>query len=290
MPDVALTRRALFRQATARLHAAGVAAAERDVMWLWRGVAADSTGVDWALAAASVPSERVRAFERAVQRRAAGEPLAYILGRAGFRTLELAVDRRVLIPRPETEGLVQHVLDWATASGRWGRVADVGTGSGCIALSLATEGRFAEIVATDRSEDALTVARANAARLGARNVRMEQGDLLAALDRASFDAIVSNPPYVTAAEYAGLDASVRDFEPALALVGGADGTEPTRRLIDGAAHHLADGGLLAIEVDCSRGEAVAAYARTRGWPDARIAADVFGRPRFFLATKLGAVS
>lgn len=289
MPDVTVSRAALLREATARLQAAGVASAQREVMWLWRASGDDAEGPRWALDAGPVATDRAQAFERMVARRASGEPLAYAVGRAGFRTLELAVDRRVLIPRPETEGLVQHVLDWAAASGRWGRAADIGTGSGCIALSLATEGRFSEIIATDLSEDALQLARENAQRLGLARVRFASGDLLAALDDGRFDVIVSNPPYVTAAEHAKLEAGVREFEPAGALVGGPDGLVPTRTLIEGAASHLTEGGLLAIEVDCDRGAAVAAYARSRGWPDARIAADVFGRPRFFLATTQGAV-
>jgi release factor glutamine methyltransferase len=221
----------------------------------------------------------------------ASEPRAYVEGIAGFRLLELVVDRRVLIPRPETEGLVERVL--AFAATRWGRgkgeggtVLDLGTGSGCIALSLATEGRFARIVGTDVSEDALAVARSNAERV--RPDRMPEFRLGAYFEPVRgerFNVIVSNPPYIAAPEYAELDPSVRDFEPRVALESGPDGLAHTRAILQAAPDYLAPGGLLALEVDSRRADTSAALARDSGLGDVRVERDVFDRPRFLLARK-----
>lgn len=210
------------------------------------------------------------------------EPRQYVEGIAGFRLLELVVDRRVLIPRPETEGLVDWVLREAGAR----TVLDVGTGSGCIALSLATEGRFARIVATDVSAEALEVARLNAARV--RPTPMPEfrlGAFFEPVRGERFDVIVANPPYIAAPEYAELDPSVRDYEPRLALESGPDGLAHTRAIIDAAPGHLTPGGLLALEVDSRRGEESATLARARGFREVRVERDVFDRPRFLLARK-----
>jgi release factor glutamine methyltransferase len=205
--------------------------------------------------------------------------------------LELVVDRRVLIPRPETEGLVERVLRFAAA--RWGRgkgeggtVLDLGTGSGCIALSLAMEGRFSRIVATDVSAEALEVARLNADRVRP-PLRLEfrLGAFFQPVKGERFDVIVSNPPYVAGPEYAGLDPGVRDFEPRVALESGPDGLAHTRAILQAAPEHLAPGGLVALEVDSQRPEASAALARDSGFGDVRVECDVFDRPRFLLARK-----
>lgn len=221
--------------------------------------------------------------------RGPAEPRAYAEGVAGFRYLDLLVDRRVLIPRPETEGLVERVLAWS--AGRWGRgngegrtVLDLGTGSGCIALSLATEGRFSRIVATDVSAGALEVARENARRVGPERVpEFRLGHLFEPVAGERFDVIVSNPPYIAEPEYPELDQSVRDFEPREALLSGPDGLAHTRAILEGALEHLAPGGLVALEVDSRRAEPSAALARVAGFQDVRVEPDVFDRPRFLLA-------
>jgi release factor glutamine methyltransferase len=252
----------VLRGARTRLAAAGVGDAGREARWL-----AEAAGRDGGAG-----------FDALVARRAAGEPLAYVTGEAGFRRLLLRVDRRVLIPRPETEGLVERVLREAPA----GRVVDVGTGSGCIALALADEGRYAEVVATDRSRDALAVASANAARLGL-PLSFLAGDLLEPLAGRRFDAVVSNPPYLSAVECAALDPAVRDWEPAGALASGPEGMDHVRRLLAGAGAVLAPGGLLALEVDERRADLTAAEATRQGWTGVIVQDDLFGRPRYVLA-------
>jgi release factor glutamine methyltransferase len=268
------------------LAAAGVADARREALALLAAIAETSPGALWARRAEPVAPAVATAFGRAVTQRSWGMPAAYAAGTAAFRTLELAVDRRVLIPRPETEGLVQRVLEWCRARGTWGVAADIGTGSGCIALSLATEGQFTQVIATDASEGALAVARHNAAALRApAGIEFRAGDLLWALGIQRVDVIVSNPPYVASDEWASLDAAVRDYEPRLALVGGSDGLAHTTVLLRQARGRLEPGGLLALEVDCRRANRTLALARAEGWSSARIERDLFGRERYLLAER-----
>jgi release factor glutamine methyltransferase len=198
----------------------------------------------------------------------------------GFRHLTLRSDRRALIPRPETEGLVELVL--ARAPG--GRVADIGTGSGCIALSLATEGVYDQVVGIDLSAEALGLAEENRRLTGA-HVELVRADLCAPLGPGSVDALVSNPPYLTESEYAALDASVRDWEPTLALASGADGLQAIGRLLDVGRSVVRPGGWLALEIDCARAQLCAGRAGASGWTDVAIHADLFGRERYLLARR-----
>jgi release factor glutamine methyltransferase len=169
---------------------------------------------------------------------------------------------------------------------RSGLIADVGTGSGCIALSLALEGSFSRIVAIDRSPHALALARLNREGMGAGGaVEFVLADLCAPLRPGVFDALISNPPYLTAAEYSSLDGSVRDWEPELALVSGEDGLEATMRLLDHGRSVLRPGGWLALEVDCSRAQVAADRAGGLGWQDVTIHTDLFGRERYLLAQR-----
>jgi release factor glutamine methyltransferase len=231
-------------------------------------------------------AEELAAFKERLRRRAKREPLQYIDGKAAFRDLWLAVDPRVLIPRPETEVLVQAVLDWA--EGRDGLSAlDVGTGSGAIALALATEGPFARVVATDLSAGALEVARANReAAAPDAPVEFREGSLFAPVAGERFDVVVSNPPYVGAEERDALDAEVRDWEPAGALFAGAGGLDILRPLVAGAPAHLAPGGLLAMEMGAAQADAVCALVRETGaFTDPRVIRDLAGRDRIVLAEK-----
>jgi release factor glutamine methyltransferase len=223
----------------------------------------------------------------AVARLQSGAPFAYAVGRAAFRRLTLDVDERVLIPRPETEGLVEEVL--RTTQGMGGCAIDVGTGSGAIALSLASEGSFDRVVATDVSTDALVVARQNATRLtGALRVPVEfrQGSLLAPVQDIRAAVIVSNPPYIAYEEAAELPTSVRDWEPALALMSGADGMSATAAIIHGAADLLQRDGVLALEVDARRAslaaELLAVDSRYR---EIAVRLDLAGRERFVVARR-----
>lgn len=283
-----------------RLARAGLPQPRQEALALWAAISGLGLGDAWLKADEGIDELLGARFREAVERRAAGEPRAYAAGRAGFRTLDLLVDRRVLIPRPETEGLVELVLKeagarWPAAgapaegpacSGERPSVLDLGTGSGCIALSLALEGRFGRIVATDVSPEALEVARANLARLSPEpRVELRLGSWFEPVAGEQFDVIVSNPPYVAEGEYAELDLGVRDFEPRLALVSGSDGLEATRAILGGARDYLRSGGLLAMEVDSRRAAASARVARHSGWPAVRIERDLFGRPRYLLATK-----
>lgn len=221
----------------------------------------------------------------AADQRASGAPLAYAVGRANFRTLTLDVDQRVLIPRPETELLVDFVLE---RSARGGIAVDVGTGSGAIAIAIATEGRFDRVVATDISSDALDVARANARRYGAQ-IDFFEGSLLKGADAGvgrRLAVVVSNPPYIAFGDIEALPTSVRNWEPAVALFTGRDGLALTARLVRQAATRLAPGGLLALEVDARRASLVAELVSS----DARyegvgVRLDLSGRERFVLATR-----
>lgn len=224
----------------------------------------------------------------ATKRRAAGAPIQYAAGRAAFRHLTLDVDERVLIPRPETELLVEIVLE-RTIAERGGIAADVGTGSGAIALALATEGRFEQVIATDVSLDALAVARANTARYAGHScarVDLRHGSLLGVVPERGLRAVVSNPPYISFDEAAELPAAVRDWEPSVALFSGADGMATTEQLVRQAAVSLAPGGVLALEGDMRRVGVVADFTRTLdAYVDVQVLADLTGRDRFVVARK-----
>ena len=224
----------------------------------------------------------------AAERRSTGMPLEYAAGRAAFRHLTLAVDQRVLIPRPETEQLVEVVLEM-TGDARGGSVVDVGTGSGAIALALASEGHFAKVMGTDVSLDALAVARANAQTLAEASwarIELRHGSLLGPVGETGLAAVVSNPPYISFAEAGALPASVRDWEPAVALFAGDDGMAAIAQLIREAASRLAPLGLLALEVDSRRAEVAAELARTNGaYVDVRVLLDLTGRERFVVARR-----
>jgi len=233
--------------------------------------------------------EEREAFKPLLRRRAGREPLQYIIGRTGFRELELKTDPRVLIPRPETELLVQEVLDWASAGAE--SVWDMGTGAGAVALSLAAEGTWTRVVATDVSPEALSVAADNAERydLGG-HVEFREGSLFEPLEEGErFDVIVSNPPYIAESEKGELQPEVRDWEPPEALFAGEDGLDVIRQLVAGAPKHLLSGGLLALECGLGQAEGIAADVQATGaFGAVRIRADLTGRPRFVTAER-GAV-
>jgi release factor glutamine methyltransferase len=225
-------------------------------------------------------------FWAMVERRAAGEPLQYVLGRWGFRRLDLAVDRRVLIPRPETEWVVDAALAHVPTD-RPSVVVDLGTGSGAIALAVADE-RWprVRVVGTDASASALALARANLAGLGRRGtgVELHQGDWWAALPgelKRTIDVVVANPPYVAASD--PLPAEVADWEPVGALVAGPSGLEALAVVVGGAPAWLRPGGVLVCEIGETQGGAVRRLAGAAGLVDVEVRPDPTGSDRILVA-------
>jgi release factor glutamine methyltransferase len=203
-------------------------------------------------------SDELGRFRELVKRRRVREPIAYILGAREFYGRTFRVDRRVLVPRPDTEALVEAALERTRAVSMSMRALDLCTGSGCVAITLARERPTSLVFATDASADALAVARDNALRLGANRVAFRLGDLYAAVDPGyRFDLVTSNPPYIATGEIETLQPDVRDFEPRLALEAGSDGLALVRRVVAGAPAQLARNGVLAVEVGAGQAPAVA---------------------------------
>lgn len=229
-------------------------------------------------------------FREWVRQAAEGKPVAYLLGTREFFSLEFEVTPDVLIPRPETETLVERAIEAARAAPLGqseARILDLCTGSGCIAISLAKHLPQARFVATDISSDALEVARRNADRhdVGER-IAFHAGDLYDAMpDAAAFDIITCNPPYVSTTDTESLDANVRDYEPHVALFGGPDGLEIIRRVVDGAAERLSGGGLLFIEVAYDQATAVRALLAEADWEQIETYRDLADHERIVQARR-----
>jgi len=219
-------------------------------------------------------------FATLLQRRIAGEPVAYLLGRRGFWTLDLAVSPATLIPRPETERLVELALE-RLPEGVPLRIADLGTGSGAIALALASERPLAQIVATDMSGDAIAVAAGNARQHGLANVAFRQGSWHAPLADERFDLIATNPPYIASDDPHLAQGDLR-FEPATALASGHDGLDDIRLIIAGAPTHLQPGGWLLMEHGWDQGEAIRALLEGAGFVEVETALDLEQRDRVSL--------
>ncbi len=244
----------------------------------------------------AVGETELERFRELVRRAGEQEPIAYLTGKAPFFNLELLVDRGVLIPRPDTETLVENVLQMArrTVGLEHARVLDLCTGSGCIVLAILERLKGASAVATDLSDKAVQVASANAAKLGLSDrVRILTGDLYEPIsaqgdiaDVQPFDLIVSNPPYIPSGDIAKLDRNVRDYEPHEALDGGEDGLAFHRRILAGAADRLAVGGRIYLEIQFNQGEAVGGLmAATKGLKEIRVLKDYAGHDRVVTAVK-----
>ena len=260
-------------QATARLARAGVESPAVDAEILLAHVLGTTRSALRADRGRELDIEEREALGRLLARRATREPLAYVLGEWGFRRLTLAVDARVLVPRPETEIVVERCL--ARLAGlEEPRVLDVGTGSGAIALAIADEHPGARVTGMDASGDALAVARENAARVGLA-VELVEADLFAGLPAGPWDLVVSNPPYVAPDEIESLEPEVRDWEPREALVG--EGA--TEAIAEGARAVLRPGGALVFEVADGEAARVSALLGDLGYADVMATKDLTGRDR-----------
>ena len=281
-----------------RLAEAGVEAAEAEARWLIEA-ASGYEGIESMSISQRVPHANAQAhLDAMVERRLHGEPLQYALGSWAFRELDLLVDERVLIPRPETEWVVEIALEEAVRAGlrRGGRaaldaettavVADLGTGSGAIALALAAELPDVTVWATDANPDALTVARANVAGCAATRVRLAEGSWFAALPevlRGRLALVVANPPYVASSEIESLPAEVAQFEPRDALVSGPTGLEAIEEIVVAAPNWLAPDASLVVEIAPHQAGAASALSATAGFQNVDIRDDLTGRPRVLVA-------
>ena len=286
------SRREAWTWGAARLRAAGIDAAPLEGQILLRHAAGISREELLARPGSRLHARASSAYRRLIARRAAGVPVSYLVGRREFFGIDLAVDRHVLIPRPETEQLVDIVTRELRAHPA-PRIVDVGTGSGAIAIAVARALPRATVLATDVSAAALRVARRNAGRWGvADRIVWGRGPGLRPLDRAAGDqrpdAVVSNPPYIPTSQIEGLPVEVREHEPRVALDGGPDGLSVHREIVAGAASYLAPGGLLVLEVAAAWDQAAAVArlieaTRRFGLPD--VIRDYAGMDRVVVARR-----
>ena len=281
----------LARKAAARLRAAKIEPADLLAEWL----VAERMGcrrMDLPfLKGQSLADEKTAWFDDDLARLETGEPLAYVLGYADFRGRRIALDARALVPRPETEQLVELIMKcndlWRMPEPR---VADVGAGSGCIAITLALEQPAARILAIDIEQTALALARENAERWSVQNrIEFLCNDLMQGLAEASLDAVVANLPYIAEHEINTLDCSVRAFEPHAALDGGSDGLVLIRRLVAQAVKILRPGGRLFLEIGATQGQAVQALLKDRNYSNINVLPDYAGLSRFAVAAIPNAV-
>jgi release factor glutamine methyltransferase len=296
------TWRAAHDAALARLIVGRVETAPSDARWITLAAAGVDPTEFVAIEHEQPPARALGRLDAMVARRLAGVPVQYVIGSWSFRSLDLMVDERVLIPRPETEWVVEIALREAEGLGiargkpsRFAPVAathtavDLGTGSGAIGLALEAELPTVEVWATDVSPDALVVARANAAGNGATRVRYSAGEWFGALPAAlagTIDLLVSNPPYVALADAPTLPLEVIDHEPGPALFGGPDGFDALAVIIDEAPRWLAARAALVLELDPRQAARAAALARARGFDSVAIEPDLTGRDRVLVARRV----
>jgi release factor glutamine methyltransferase len=278
-----LTLRELIAEGTATLSAARVEQAPRTASLLVRELLDLELSTIIAFPERPVSDEDATRVRAALARRAAGEPLQYITGHQEFYGLEFTVTPDVLIPRPETEHIIEAVLEHVREKGMTApRILDVGTGSGCIAVTLAVNLPSAHVTAVDISPAALDVARANAARHRVTDrMTFLESDFLSVFneDHAIFDVVVSNPPYIPEEQFEGLQREVRDHEPYRALIGGIRGTEAYEVLLRDVPALLAPGGVFICEIGFGQAERIVEIGDAAGWTCGRIIADLQGIER-----------
>jgi release factor glutamine methyltransferase len=259
--------------------------ARREALFLLAGLLGATPGETAVDRDRRLEPDTLAEYEARLARRARGEPLQYIEGRAAFRRLTLRVDPSVLIPRPETEQLVEYVLEWCRGREEL-RALDLGTGSGAIAVSLAIEGSFETVVGVDISPDALNVARDNTAEAGVEGVvDLRLGSLFSAVRPGErFHVVVANPPYIADSEADSLPAEVRDWEPGVALFAGPTGLEVIEQIVAGAPKYLEPRGLLALELAPGVAQQGLESVRARGaYREPRLLHDLAGHQRILLA-------
>jgi release factor glutamine methyltransferase len=280
------TIRDMVREGAYFLGAAGIQSARLDAEVLLRHVLDMEKTELYLNIDLALKINQKRRFRELLQRRVRREPVAYITGRKEFWSLDFLVNSDVLLPRPETERLVEIALEHLKPAGAKTRILDLGTGSGAIAVCLATERLAAEICAVDISISALAVARSNAERRGVlKNINFLHGDLFGPIETGKrFHLIVSNPPYVRSGEMRTLAPEVREWEPVAALDGGSDGLDFYRRIIGGADRYLEPGGSIVLEIGADMGESITAlFARSSRYKGASIYQDYAGSDRVIAA-------
>jgi release factor glutamine methyltransferase len=278
--------KALIKDGKARIEAAGYSSIDAEILCahllgLTRMELHNPIALERALAEVTDESAIVDGYTELVERRCNHEPVQYLTGSAGFRNLNLAVGPGVLVPRPETEGLVEEVLKHIANLPGPVSVIDLGAGSGAMAISIATEAPNTHVIAVEKSADAIEWLKQNVAFYDEK-IRIVEGDVAEVLEGVKCDVVVANPPYVPDSQ--PLPKDVANFEPAIALFGGSDGLELPKRFISAAARLLKTGGLLAIEHTETQGEAIADLLRT-DFNQIALHQDLTGRPRWTSAIR-----
>ena len=267
----------MIAEAGLRLVNAGISNGSQEARWMLGGLLSAEQPC---CGGCELPLDVQRTFEKQVGRRVKGEPLQYVMGTAAFHCIELVVGPGVLIPRPETEQLVEIALKHCCSNVE---ILDLCTGSGAIALAMAKQRPAARFTGVDISEEALDYARKNRAELGLDNVEFLQGDLFAPLPAGvRYALITANPPYVSEADYEALEAVVHDYEPRLSLVAEEDGLAVIRRIAEGAGEFLLPGGCLISEIGDEQGKRAAEVFKKGGLEKVQVLADYSGKDRFVM--------
>jgi len=278
-----MTYEALIKSARERLDSQGILDSSVDAFYLLEKATGVNGAAFYARLGEEVPNDEVARFEELLSRRLNREPLQLIIGKAFFYGREILVDGNELIPRPDTEVLVENLLELTKNEGNL-KLLDLCTGSGCVAIAIKAVRSDFEITATDFSEAALSCAKKNAVHNGVA-IDFRSGDLFAAVSGECFDAIVSNPPYIRTADINELMPEVRDYDPVLALDGGSDGLEVYRRIAEQAQEHLTEKGLLLLEIGEDQAKDVTLLLESAGFINVTVCKDYADHDRVVIGRK-----